>query len=104
MKGPNKMDLLIKNLFALLTLTTATLIPTSVIAAAEETEKCFGIVKAGLNDCQTSKQSCAGSATKDEQPDAFILLPKGICEKIVGGSLEPKTNNKNPHQTPENKK
>jgi len=54
-----------------------------------EMEKCYGIVKAGMNDCQTSNQSCAGSAIKDKQSDAFIFLPKGTCHKIVGGSLQP---------------
>jgi len=54
----------------------------------QKMEKCYGIVKAGLNDCQTATQACAGSATKDSQPDAFIFLPKGVCEKIVGGSLK----------------
>lgn len=60
--------------------------------AADDTEKCYGIVKAGLNDCQTAGQSCAGSATKDKQADAFIFLPKGTCDKIVGGSVKPLTN------------
>lgn len=60
------------------------------ITAQAKTEKCYGIVKAGMNDCQTSKQACAGSSTKDNQPDAFILVPKGLCNKIVGGSLTPK--------------
>jgi polyisoprenoid-binding protein YceI len=41
-----------------------------------------------MNDCQTATHSCAGSATKDGQPDAFIFLPTGLCKKIVGGSLE----------------
>lgn len=50
-----------------------------------EQEKCYGIVKAGSNDCNTATTSCAGSSTKDNQADAFILLPKGICERIVGG-------------------
>jgi uncharacterized membrane protein len=54
-----------------------------------EMEKCYGIVKAGMNDCQTSDQSCAGSSIKDKQTDAFIFLPKGTCHKIVGGSLQP---------------
>jgi polyisoprenoid-binding protein YceI len=53
----------------------------------KETEKCFGIVKAQMNDCQTTTHSCAASATKDRQPDAFIFLPTGLCKKIVGGSL-----------------
>ena len=52
-------------------------------------EKCYGIVKAGLNDCATASASCAGSATKDNQRDAFLFLPKGTCEKIVGGQLNP---------------
>ncbi len=55
-----------------------------------EQEKCYGIAKAGMNDCQTSKTGCAGSSTKDSQKDAFILLPKGTCVKIVNGSLTPK--------------
>lgn len=55
--------------------------------AANETEKCYGIVKAGLNDCQTAQAACAGSSTIDKQPDAFLLLPKGTCEKIVGATL-----------------
>lgn len=51
-------------------------------------EKCYGVVKAGKNDCQTSNTACAGSATKDGQKDAWLYLPKGTCEKIVGGSLK----------------
>lgn len=72
--------------------TASALLTTTDAMAAPKTEKCYGIVKAGMNDCQTSTQSCAGSATKDNQPDAFLLLPKGVCNKIVGGSLTPKTN------------
>ena len=54
----------------------------------DPTEKCYGIVKAGMNDCATAKSDCAGSATKDRQADAFIFMPKSACEKIVGGHLE----------------
>lgn len=53
-------------------------------------EKCYGISKAGMNDCQTSNQGCAGSAVKDSQTDAFIFVPKGTCKKIVGGSVTSK--------------
>ena len=56
-------------------------------ASSSPTEKCYGIVKAGLNDCATATASCAGASTKDNQKDAFVFLPKGLCEKIVGGSL-----------------
>ena len=56
--------------------------------SATATEKCYGVVKTGMNDCATGKASCASSATKDNQKDVFLLMPKGLCEKIVGGTLE----------------
>lgn len=55
-----------------------------------EAEKCFGVAKAGKNDCQTSNTSCAGTSKKDNQGDAWIYIPKGSCDKVVGGSLQPK--------------
>lgn len=60
----------------------------AALAESQVTEKCYGVVKKGMNDCSTATADCAGSSTKDSQKDAFILLPKGTCEKIVGGSLE----------------
>ena len=61
------------------------------LAQQKEMQKCYGIVEAGKNDCQTATSSCAGTATEDRQADAWIYVPKGTCDKIVGGSLEPKT-------------
>lgn len=63
----------------------------SAMAAAEKqaNEKCYGVVKSGKNDCQTAVSACAGTAKKDSQKDAWIYLPKGSCEKIVGASLKP---------------
>lgn len=58
--------------------------------AAEENEKCYGVAKAGKNDCQTASSSCAGTSKTDAQADAWIYVPTGTCEKIVGASLEPK--------------
>jgi uncharacterized membrane protein len=55
---------------------------------ASATENCFGIARSGMNDCATAYSSCAGSAKKDNQSDAFLILPKGLCEKIVGGQLK----------------
>lgn len=78
---------------SVLTLTTMTAL-TPASALTQETEKCYGVVKAGMNDCQSGSQSCAGSSTKDNQPDAFLLMPKGLCEKIVGGKLTPTTDKK----------
>lgn len=50
-------------------------------------EKCSGIAKAGHNDCQTAANSCAGMATSDGQADAWIFVPAGTCNKIVGGKV-----------------
>jgi uncharacterized membrane protein len=50
-------------------------------------EKCYGVAKAGKNDCQTDHSSCAGTSKADGQTDAWISLPKGVCQKIVGGKL-----------------
>ncbi|MFM4650013.1 DUF2282 domain-containing protein [Aeromonas bivalvium] len=58
--------------------------------AAEEKEKCYGVVKAGQNDCATKASSCAGTAKTDAAGDAFVVMPKGLCEKLAGGSLQPK--------------
>ncbi|MFZ5524294.1 MAG: DUF2282 domain-containing protein [Pseudomonadota bacterium] len=54
-----------------------------------EMEKCFGIAKAGMNDCSSNKSahSCAGQATKNNDPMDFVAVPKGTCDKIAGGSM-----------------
>lgn len=53
-------------------------------------EKCYGVVKAGKNDCQTATSSCAGTSRRDAQKDAWVYLPEGACAKIVGGNSSPK--------------
>ena len=53
-----------------------------------QAEKCYGIAKAGLNDCQTATHSCVGTANKDGQTDSWIYVPAGTCDKIVGGGLK----------------
>ena len=58
-------------------------------SAAEKAgmEKCFGVAKAGMNDCAgpKSSHSCAGQATKSNDANDFVALPKGTCDKIAGG-------------------
>jgi uncharacterized membrane protein len=76
---------------------TTTLMIAAAVAAAvtlpltaqaqNNTEKCYGVVKAGKNDCQTATSSCSGTSKRDSQKDAWIAVPKGTCEKIVGASL-----------------
>ena len=55
-----------------------------------DSEKCFGIAKAGMNDCASNKSahSCAGQGTKNNDPQDFVAVPKGTCDKIAGGMLK----------------
>jgi len=64
----------------------------SLMAADEDTntEKCYGVAKAGKNDCAGAAHACAGQSKKDGAPSEWLKLPAGTCEKIVGGSLSPK--------------
>lgn len=64
---------------------------TTPAQAEGDNEKCFGVAKAGKNDCQTATGACAGTAKIDNQADAWIYVPKGVCEKVAGGSLEAKS-------------
>jgi uncharacterized membrane protein len=57
-------------------------------------EKCAGIAKAGKNDCGTAMSSCAGTAKKDGDKNAWIQVPKGTCDKIVGGKVTTDAMNK----------
>jgi len=57
------------------------------------TEKCFGVAKAGQNDCGTSTHGCAGLATADKDPAEWKMVPKGTCEK-AGGKLAPQKKDK----------
>ena len=62
----------------------------SVAASADDMagkEKCYGVAKAGKNDCATASHSCAGQAAKDNDPAEWTLVPKGQCEKM-GGKLQ----------------
>jgi uncharacterized membrane protein len=70
----------------------ATAIAFSAIPAAQaqDGEQCFGVAKAGKNDCKAGAHECAGHSTADADPASFIVVPAGTCEKIVGGSLTPK--------------
>ncbi len=54
-----------------------------------EKEKCYGIVKKGQNDCSGGLgfHGCQGQSATDGDKRDWIYLPKGICEKIVNGSL-----------------
>ena len=56
-------------------------------AAMDDGEKCYGVAKAGMNDCATAAHQCAGHSTKASKAE-WIKLPKGTCARIQGASLE----------------
>ena len=47
-------------------------------------EHCFGVVKAGANDCATGTHACAGSAKKDNDPTEWKYVARGTCDKMGG--------------------
>lgn len=69
-----------------LTATSANAVPNQPTAW----EKCAGITKAGKNDCGAlnGSHNCAGQATTDNNDDEWVYLPKGTCDKIIGGVVK----------------
>ena len=48
-------------------------------------EKCYGVAKAGQNDCGTAKHACAAQGAKiDNDPTEWKYVAKGTCENIGG--------------------
>ncbi|MES3020857.1 MAG: DUF2282 domain-containing protein [Pseudomonadota bacterium] len=54
--------------------------------AGTEKEKCYGVAKAGQNDCASSNgsHSCAGQAKTDNAKTEWKYVAKGTCEKLGG--------------------
>ena len=59
------------------------------VAVDSSSEKCYGVAAPGKNDCAGPAHACAGQS-KGSLGKEWIKLPKGTCERIVGGSLTPK--------------
>ena len=77
----------------------ASALATAIVSSAQaadsadkvQAEKCYGVAKAGQNDCKAGPgTTCAATSKVDGQGNSWILTPKGLCEKLVGGSLTPK--------------
>ncbi len=52
------------------------------VSAAEQ-EKCFGVAKAGENDCAAGAgTTCAGTSKIDYQGNSWKLVPAGTCETM----------------------
>jgi uncharacterized membrane protein len=55
-----------------------------------QAEKCYGVAKAGKNDCAANGHSCQAQAKQDGNGNEWIYVPAGTCERLVGGSLTAK--------------
>ena len=64
---------------------------TTAQAQSTPKEKCYGVSKAGQNECAAGKNSCAGTSKKDNDPTAWKLVAKGSCEEMGGKLAPPKT-------------
>lgn len=73
---------------AALALGISATVPAAHADAKAEKEKCYGVVKAGKNDCgsKDGSHSCAGQAKADGDANEWVFVPKGLCDKLVGGS------------------
>lgn len=54
------------------------------------TEKCYGVAKAGQNDCGTAKHACAGMSKADNDATEWKYVAKGTCEQLGGKPAAPK--------------
>ena len=80
---------------ALIAAATATLLSSMFVtlpAAAQdkEKEKCYGIAKAGQNDCAnlTGSHSCAGQSKASDDAAEWKYVAKGTCADMKGMTAE----------------
>ncbi len=55
-------------------------------AMAQSKEKCYGIAKAGQNDCAnlSGTHSCAGQSKLDNDKGEWKYVAKGTCKQMMG--------------------
>jgi uncharacterized membrane protein len=72
---------------SLIALGSLALVSQTFAADKPEMEKCYGVTKAGKNDCASNGHACAGQSKADKNAKEWLSLPKGTCDRLVGGSL-----------------
>lgn len=93
---PNEEDILSQRMMIAAALAAAVAAPN--VSSADpapaprfKAEKCYGLAKAGKNDCAaTGNNICAGTSKVNADPKSWVYVPEGYCERIVGGSKTPK--------------
>lgn len=51
-------------------------------------EKCYGVAKAGKNDCASNGHACAGQSKADGDAKDWIYVPAGTCDRLLGGKTD----------------
>jgi len=72
---------------AVATLLSAAAVTAQAADPNADKEQCAGVIRAGQNDCATSTNQCHSHVTVDNDPEAWIYLPKGTCQKISGARI-----------------
>ncbi len=86
-----KKDVLITSAVSSLLAVGAFTLANQGIAQDAEQERCYGVVKAGANDCAGPGHTCQGQASEDGSSQEYILVPAGTCERLVNGSTTAST-------------
>lgn len=47
-------------------------------------EKCYGVAKAGQNDCASGSHACAGMSKVDKDPKEYKFVKAGTCASMGG--------------------
>ena len=76
---------------ALATVCAASASAAPAASTGGDKEKCYGIAKAGQNDCAAANgsHSCAGQSKTDNGAGDWKFVAKGTCEKAGGKTTAP---------------
>ena len=75
----------------LLALGLAASVSAAPVAPDASKDKCYGVAKAGQNDCASGKHACAGQSKAEMDPMDWKYVEKGSCEKVGGKLTAPKS-------------
>jgi uncharacterized membrane protein len=73
---------------SLLALGAAAFALPALAADKPDMEKCYGVAKAGKNDCAGPSHACAGQSKVSSSDKDFVAVPKGTCERLAGGTVK----------------
>ena len=85
----NQQRIIRSALLGLLALGTSVAAPAFAADQTADKEKCFGVAKAGQNDCAAGSHACSGQSKVDNDPASWKYVAKGTCEKMGGNTKGP---------------